>query len=213
MKQTLDQALKTADLERLIPLLIDYADNWVRRYLWRGYFLKGGGCRQALAAGKSADDFVMEAFDALANGSRSYRDDLDLETNLRRTIESMVSNWKKKSDRQPLVDHLLDPSGDEGLGDPVDVAADTQTTEISEVELRERIDHQKRLLGDFRASLEGDTELSGVYDALAAEFEKPAEIEELTGIPAKRVYELKRKLKMRLSDFATNHPAAEGLGK
>lgn len=211
MKQTLDQALKTADLERLIPLLIDYADKRVRRYLWRGYLLKGGSSRQSLAARKSADDFVMEAFDALTNGSRSYRDDLDLETNLRRTIESMVSNWKKKSDRQPLIDHLLDASGDDILVDPVDAAADAHTTEMSEVERKERSGHQKRLLGEFRASLEGDTELSGVYDALAAEFEKPAEIEELTGIPAKRVYELKRKLRMKLSDFAINHPAAEAL--
>jgi hypothetical protein len=74
MKQTLDQALKAADLERLIPVMINYADNQIRRYLWRGFRLNGrSGSQDSLAAGRGADDFVMEAFDSLLTGTGGKR--------------------------------------------------------------------------------------------------------------------------------------------
>jgi hypothetical protein len=92
-----------------------------------------------------------------------------------------------------------------------DTIADPATAETSQVERNERRENQERFLRDFRESLKDDAELSSLCDAMSADFHKPAEIEDLTGIPAKRVYELKRKLKMRSTEFALNHPSAEAL--
>jgi hypothetical protein len=75
-------------------------------------------------------------------------------------------------------------------------------------ELRE---NQNLLLADFKVSLEGDSELTELLEAYENGFTKPADIEELTGIPAKRVSELKRKIAMKLTQFAANHSTAEAL--
>lgn len=213
MKQTLEESLKSADLKRLIPSLEYYASGLLMKKLWRGHRLGTGSKGQLLAAGKSADDFVSDAFEALFEGRRVYDSELDLEKNLKRTIESLVWNWKKKSDRQPLLDHKSGFS-DAGLEfDPIQAASDPRTTKISAVELNERRENQEQLLKDFKVSLNGDPELMELFDACESGFTKPADIEELTGIPATRIYELKRKISMKLTIFAANHTSAEALEK
>ena len=211
MKQTLEEALKSADLERLIPRIESYADNLLRRKIWRGLKLEFGTTGQVLANGKSANDFVQDAFEALLNGTRTYEEGFDLEKNLKRTVESMIWNWNKKSGRRPLLDHPRILSEDGTEFDPIMAAVDPTSTEDSAAEKSERRALQKRLLEDFRASLEDDGELTELLDAYENGFEKPADIEELTGIPVKRIYELKRKLHMKFVSFRINHSAAEAL--
>ena len=213
MKQTLAESLKSSDLVRLIPRLEYYASGLLMKMLWRGHRLGTGSKGQLLAAGKSADDFVGDAFEALLEGRRVYDSELDLEKNLKRTIESLIWNWKKKSDRQPLLDHMSNLSDDGLEFDPIEAASDQSTMEISAVELKERRESQKLLLIDFKASIKGDAELTELFDACENGFTKPADIEELTGIPANRIYELKRKLQMKLTTFAANHTSAEALEK
>lgn len=211
MKQTLEEALKSSDLPRLILRLEYYASGLLMKKLWRGHRLGTGAKGQLLAAGKSADDFVSDAFEAFLNGSRTYDEELGLEMNLKRTIESLISNWKKKSDRRPLLDHKSRISEDGTEFDPIQAASDQSTLEVSAAELNERRQNQERLLTDFKASLKGDAELTELFSACENDFTKPADIEELTGIPAKRIYELKRKLQMKMTTFAANHSTAEAL--
>ena len=212
MDQRLVELLQNADWKRLTLLLEGYADNVLRRYIWRGFRVSVGPQGQLLAAGKSADEFVMEAVDALLNGPRQYDYELSLEQNLRRTIESSIWNWKKKSDRQPLLDHRSVLSEDGEEFDPITAAADPRSAGTSEAEKNERRGHQKLLLEEFEVSLQNDAELSALFDAYKSGFEKPAEIEELTGIPAARIYELKRKLVAKLNKFKSNHPSAKAAG-
>jgi hypothetical protein len=212
MDQELVEVLQNADWKRLTLLIEGYADNVLRRYLWRGLRVTVGPKGQLLAAGKSADDFVMEAMDALLKGTRQYDYELSLEHNLRRTIESAIWNWKKKSDRQPLLDHRPILSEDGKEFDPITAATDPRSAGASEVEKNERRGHLKLLFEEFEASLQNDTELSLLFDAYKSGFEKPAEIEELTNIPAARIYELKRKLVAKLNKFKSNHPSAEAAG-
>ena len=198
MKQTLAESLKSSDLVRLIPRLEYYASGLLMKMLWRGHRLGTGSKGQLLA---------------LLEGRRVYDSELDLEKNLKRTIESLIWNWKKKSDRQPLLDHMSNLSDDGLEFDPIEAASDQSTMEISAVELKERRESQKLLLIDFKASIKGDAELTELFDACENGFTKPADIEELTGIPANRIYELKRKLQMKLTTFAANHTSAEALEK
>lgn len=211
MEQRLVDILQRADWRHLTPRMEDYADKVLRRYFWRGFRMKVGKEGQLLANGKSADDFVMEAIDALLNGPREYDFDLTLEHNLERTIESRISAWKKKSDRQPLLDRKRADAGEEEF-DPFAVAVDSTTIGICEAEKDERLKHQKILMAACEASLNGDAELFALFDAYKSGFFKPADIEELTGISADRVSELKRKLVGKMDHFKTNHPSAEGAG-
>jgi hypothetical protein len=209
MDQRLLDLLANANRKVLTPRLENYADSVLRRYLWRGFHLGIGSRGQLLASGKSADDFVMEAMDALLNGPREYNFELSLERNLQRTIESNIWNWKKKSDRQSLIDHE-DIVYDDGLKfDPVEAAIDPRTTDASEPEKLEKRKHQKLLLDDFEASVRDDEELTKLIEAYKSGFEKPADIEQLTGISTARVSELKRKLAAKLNKFQSKHPSAE----
>jgi hypothetical protein len=209
MDQRLYDLLENADWTVLTPKLENYADSVLRRYLWRGFRLGFGSRGQLLAAGKSADDFVMEAINALLHGPREYNFELSLERNLQRTIESSIWNWKKRADRQSLVDHEEIISDDGIKFDPIETAVDPRTTNASEVQKLERRTHQKLLLDDFEASLKEDQELSNLIEAYKSGFTKPADIEQLTAIPAARVSELKRKLATKLNKFVRNHSSAE----
>lgn len=211
MDQRLVDILQQADWRHLTPRMEDFADMVLRRYFWRGFRMKVGKEGQLLANGKSADDFVMEAIDALLTGPREYNFELTLEQNLGRTIESQIWDWKKKSDRQPLLDRKKGDAAEEEF-DPFAIAVDSTTAGICEAEKEERLKHQKILVADCEASLNGDAELSALFDAYKSGFFKPADIEELTGIPAGRVSELKRKLIGKMDHFKTNHPSAEGAG-
>jgi len=213
MKQTFEEALKSADLSQLVLRLEYYASGLMMRKLWRGHRLGSGAKGQLLAAGKSADDFVSDAFEALFEGRRTYDTDFDLEKNLKRTIESLIWNWFKKSKRQPLLDHKTSFTEDGSEFDPVELASDPKTAEISDAEINERRESQRQFLAEFKLSLNTDDELLALFDALENDFTKPADIEELTGISAKRIYELKRKLPMKLSAFAANHHTAAALQK
>ncbi len=211
MEQRLVDIVQGADWKHLTPLMEDYADKVLRRYFWRGFRMKVGKEGQLLANGKSADDFVMEAMDALLNGPREYDYELTLEHNLQRTIESRIWDWKKKSDRQPLLDRKKANAGEEEF-DPFAIAVDSKTVGLSEAEKEERLKHQKILMADCKASLKGDADLLGLFDAYEAGYFKPADVELLTGIPAGRVSELKRKLVGKMDHFKTNHPSIEGAG-
>lgn len=212
MEQRLVDIVQRADWKRLTPRMEHYADSVLRRYIWRGLRVTVGSQDQLLAAGKSADEFVMEAVDALLCGSRHYDYELTLEKNLRRTIESSIWNWKKKSDRQPLVDHRPIVSDDGEEFDPITAAIDPRSVETTAAEKSEKRGYQKMLLDEFETSLQGDKELSALLEAYKSGFEKPADIEELTTIPVTRVYELKRKLETKLTKFKSNHPAAKAAG-
>lgn len=213
MEQNLETAFSIPDLETVILRAELYADWIMRRYLWRGLKARFGKEKQLLANGKSADDFVKEAVEALLSEQWKYRYDLDLETNLKRTIRSRIWTWKKKSDRQPLADHKGMVSDDGTDFDPVSNAVDPGPSGDVLVEQSEQHELQRIFLEEFKIHLKDDPELSELLSALEGEFTKPAEIEELTGIPAVRISELKRKLESKAARFMIDHPSAEALEK
>ena len=213
MEQNLEAVFSTPDLENVILRTELYADTIMRRYLWRGLKASFGTNKQLLVNGKSADDFVKEAVQAFFKGKRTYRFDLDLETNLKRTIESRIWDWKKKSDNQPLIDHRGLVSEDGSEFDPISNAEDPGPSGATAVELSEQHELQRTFLEEFKIHLKNDSELSELLSALEEGFTKPAEIEELTGIPAARISELKRKLESKAARFMIDHPSAEALEK
>ena len=211
MEQNLETAFSIPDLEIVILRAELYADTIMRRYIWRGLKARVGANKQLLVNGKSADDFVKEAVQAFFNGKRNYRFDMDLETNLKRTIESMIWTWKKKSDKQPLVDHRGMDSESGMEFDPLSHAVDPEPSGLTAIEQSEQRELQRVFFEDFKTHLKDDPDLSELLSAYEAEITKPAEIEELTGIVVSRVSELKRKLRDKAAQFMSEHPSAEAL--
>lgn len=211
MESKMLDLIAAADWTSLTPRLEHYAETKMRRLMWRGLRVTAGMNGQLLVDGKSADDFVTEAVDALLNGPRTYDNELSLERNLSRTIESNIWAWKKKSDRKLIVDHRPMTSEDGTEFDPIVAAVDPTSCHATEAEKNEKRALQNKLLDDFGASIQGDVDLTAVLEAYKADFTKPADIEELTGIPAARVSELKRKLESKMSKFVINHPSAAEL--
>lgn len=212
MDDRLVEIVQSADWKRLTPRLENYADWILRRYLWRGLRVEVGKSGQLLVAGKSADDFVTEALDALLNGPRTYNFDLSLETNLQRTIKSSIWNWKKKSDAKPLLDWKKAETEEGEEFNPIMSAVDEESVRTPEAVRVERLRHQQILIAECEAALKSDEELSLLFDAYKNGFFKPAEIEELTGISASRVSELKRKLVGKMAHLKDNHPSVEPAG-
>ena len=204
MDQTLEEALEAADLKTLIPRLILYGDQVIVRKMWRGHKLGSREKGQLLADSKSADDFVKEALEKLLESKRAYRGCESLETNWKGVIESLIWNWKKKSDLRPFLDRKLryNESGEEL--DPVAMAADKGNAGSSVAEANEIQKIQQQFLSDFKKHISSDQELTDLLEAYDNGFEKPAEIETLTGIAASRVSELKRKLEMKARKFAAS---------
>lgn len=211
MEQNLETVFSTPDLEAIILQAELYADTIMRRYIWRGLKARFGADKQLLVNGKSADDFVKEAVQAILSEKRAYRYDLNLAANLKRTIESRIWDWKKKSDKLPLVDHcgLTSKNGTEF--DPLSNAVDPGSSGAIAVEQSEQYELQRIFFEDFKTHLKDDHDLTELLSAYEAEIFKPAEIEELTGIPAIRISELKRKLESKAVRFRLDHSSAEAL--
>jgi hypothetical protein len=63
-------------------------------------------------------------------------------------------------------------------------------------------EHQRAFLNSFIQTVEDDEELSALILAMMEGYAMPKEIEAQTGIAAKRVSELKRKLRDKMEEFA-----------
>lgn len=213
MDNPTQRLLAAQDWPATTPGLLDHADRLIRRYSWRGAWAgRPTDDEEALADGLSAHDFLDEAISRLLQGSRTLNSELELVANLKRIISSLVWSWKKRSDRKPLRDiSLLAPPDELGL-EPLEKVADEQSYGVTAVEKAERLGAQRELLKGFCDSIASDKELAELLEAYRAEYYKPREIAEITGIPAERVSELKRKLQDRFERFARSHPAVHALG-
>jgi hypothetical protein len=186
------------------PSVILFADESIRRYRWAGLRVTRSARNEASINGMGAEDFLNFAIEKLVRGVRAYRQDMSVEQNLRRTIESDIFNFHKKAGRLPLAQRTLENvlAGDP---DPVEEAMDTSLPS-NPAEAAETIMRQRALLGEFVESLADDEELTWLVLAFEEQMYKSSEVEQATGIPAARVSELKRKLARRADKFFNQKP-------
>jgi hypothetical protein len=205
MNTTAAQAIEAADWKVLGPALLSFTHDVIARFRWRGLKVTTSPEGRLTIGDKSPDDFIFEAAEKLVHGPRTYRKDMTLEVNLRRTIESDIDNFKKKTRRRPPI---LDRTRAEAIANPehpLDTLIDGDETEYP-MEKDELVRRQREMLEAFRLIITGEKELLLLLDAYEKEKYKPAEIEDATNIDAARVSELKRKLKQRADKFIMNHP-------
>lgn len=199
MRERFEEIIAAADWKNLTPRLMYYADSRIRRCAWRGVPVQATAEHSLSVEGLSASDFVQEALDRLLNNRRRYNFDVDLEQNLRGVIKSLVWNLNKSSLISQVTE--LRPSDSAPDDDPLDTLPGKNASP-SDLALRaEAIKHQRERLDAFEQSIADDPDLLKIFGGLKQEETTPRNLEKLTGIPAARISELKRKLRRRMERF------------
>lgn len=204
MNQAALAAFSSTDWSTLGPAVLLFADETIAQYRWRGVRIQRSPGVEVTIEGMGAAEFVAFAIDKLGRGIRTYREDLSVEQNLRRTIESDIFNFHKKAQRFPLIERTLEHVLAGGK-DPVEEVPE-EGLQPNPAQFNETLTRQRELLARFVTSLAGDDELTLLLFAYEEGKYKPAEVEAATGIDAKRVSELKRKLKSRAETFLNSLP-------
>lgn len=206
MDEEVDQIFDCADWDALTPRLLHYADYLICRIRWRGAYLISGSNFSPCGDSFSAEDALNQAVDSFLDRRRSYQRSVSLEQNLKGAIMSIVSNWNKSSARKPLVEINPQNSNDTHYTKACEEITDPDDSALQKTLRSERSAYQAVALDAFRASLGDDRELLTLLEAYTKEFYKPRDIEIHTGIPTERVFELKRKLRLRMSRFISKYP-------
>jgi DNA-directed RNA polymerase specialized sigma24 family protein len=198
------KALEAADWKELGPRVLRATYYFIARERWRGIKVVLSVTNELTIEGMGAEDFINAAIEKLMSGQRTYRPDLSVEENLRRTIESDVFSFRKTVRRVPWARQTLEQAAEDPetpLTDETDEQLPGNTPETEELVRR-----QREMLAAFSATVADDEELTLVLFAFEEGKYKPAEIEAATGIPAIRASELKRKLSERADKFLKTQP-------
>ncbi len=185
--------------DELSVRLIAYADSqlWWLAYNQRREVSVANG--EISIDGKSAADFAQESFAAYAEGRRNwnrkaYPTFLEF---LCSVVDSLISNTLKHA------------SGHRSIDDPIfaesKLGADLLSTYPPPDEAlmsKEKALKENRFWKEFVASLNGeDTEILKLIHGLECGESKPQLLADLTGIDARRISELGRKLKVKMQRF------------
>ena len=204
MQHTAVAAIEAADWEELTPGFQQYAHYQIVGCQWRGLAMTGSKGGQVTINNHTADELVEDAIEALATGRRTYRPELPLAKNVKDVIWSLVRNHYEKALNSPVVGHVVREDEDEFL-DPIENARDF-TIPANPAEADERRQRQKEFHALLTQCIADDQELGLLLMAYEDQIYLPAKVEAVTGIPANRVTELKRKLEARAEKIMRRHP-------
>ena len=196
MDPSLATALAQPDFNHVMLLAVSHADTVMRKYIWRGLRPAASSSQEELVVdGKAAKDFVNEALRRLCDGTRTYNPTRSLLENLNSVTDSIISSAKKTSDRTGVVDFVTESSEDSAQSNPISTAISAEQPADQQLVADEVVANQDKCFQMLRASFDGDKEMQEYLDALSSHYFDLAEISTLTGIPAPKIYELRRKLK------------------
>ncbi|MBZ0166142.1 MAG: hypothetical protein K8I00_04985 [Candidatus Omnitrophica bacterium] len=177
VKQLLDQH----DWDDTIPRLIKYAVTKIRRLSW--YQEQGG----QVAAGKMAEDFVMDAIVKIYQGQRQWDPETmpDLLIYLFGVLRSEINHHSHSLENRCL--HFLDALSDRRQ-------KDAQTADTDKM--------PDGFMEGFLAEIKDAPRLAEVAALLAAG-RKPAAIAQELNIDVNEIYNLRKVLKRRLENYLT----------
>ncbi len=178
-RKPLEQAIREADWDSLLPRLATYAENRLRRVGWAA-----GRDHEPSAA--SVQDTVNLAIERCLDGSRKWTDDApeDLERFLCGVIKSIVSSARKSADRDkatPTEDAGEEVQHHDPLPDEILAEGD-----------------RSLLLEATAATVEGDEEQEQLYLAILDGYMKREELAEVLGWTVDAVTAKRIKLQRRL---------------
>lgn len=198
-----DELIEAAPWDVIGLQLTSFADVQIRRHAWLGEpaYLSDG--HVVLADGRNGEDYALEAIhdllDPNAGRKWDHEKNPDILDYLKSAVKSMISNASRRLENRTTVRSVIASQDDSGdVLDRFDVIPDAHPNAADCLELDERVECQKAVIEQLRASVSEDPELKALLEALENDIVKNRDIEELTGILAARVSELKRKLRDRL---------------
>ena len=200
-----------ADWDALTPRLLCYADRLICNVKWRGAHLVNAPNASPSGDSFSAEDALNQAVDRFLEGKRRYQPAVDLEMNLSGAIRSIISNWNKSSNREPLVETSTESRGDTLSLNSTREAIDSASFDRNNINSIDRAAHQAAALDAFQRTIHADKELTLLFQSYTNEIYTPREIQSATGIAASRISELKRKLRVRMNNFIAAHSIAASL--
>lgn len=198
-----DELIETATWDQIGLQLTLYADALIRQHTWLGERAYASGGRVVLADGRNGEDFAVQAIqdllDPKAGRKWDHEKNPDILNYLKSAVKSMISNASRRAENRTTVRQFLPSNNDSGeVIDRFDVVHDGRPDAVEAINRDERVACQKSVIEQLKLSVSEDRELTALLEAFECEIVKNSDIEALTGIPAARVSELKRKLRERL---------------
>lgn len=181
------------DWERIVLEILHYCVSLFKK--------DGRSSNQIIAQGHLAEDMAQKAIGLVLSGERKWEPErgeliLFIKHSVIRNLRSNTYKLKENS----IVDCLEEYYGsDEADGLPKEKRAESLKTPSAE-EVAILNEDLSLLLDEFQSAVSGMTseEAQGIFDCLTEGISKPKDIETLTGVPARRVSEVKRQIKDKL---------------
>lgn len=201
-----------------IPRLRRYARERADRLTWSG--VRHG----PLPGGRLPEDVVHTAIEKVLTGTRAWNPsvqpdlDLFLESIVDSELSHLVESWEHRHVR-PAAALPAAGDGPDGTGrDPIGEAPTPAAGPAEAAVRREEAVRQEAFAAEFIASVGDDPVLKRIVECIIADVVKPGEIAERLGIHVTEVYNRRKQLQRRLTDFyrewnATRPPDERGPGR
>lgn len=132
----------------------------------------------------------------------------DIEQYLKSAVDSMISNACRRMSNRDTLRQFVTAGDNQEPFDRIAVipAPDTDGIKAQEAAAEKRIieEKQKEQFDEFKVSVADHSGLTALIEAYEVGITKNREIEQLTGIPAAQVAELKRMFDRRMTKFLRN---------
>ncbi len=200
------QLIKNADWPVLTLHLLNHADKLIRNHVWRGERASSSTKTIALADGRDAEDYVHAAIESVLDPMSKRNWNLekhpDLEPYLMSVVDSLVSNASRLITNRDTQRQFVAGSTPEEPTDRLASYPHPGRSAAAEVQHAEIVAREKDVLDQLKTEVAHDSELAKLLEAYEADIMKNQEIEELYDLPAKRVSELKRKMREKIEGIS-----------
>ncbi len=201
-----------------LPRLRRYARERASRLTW-------SGVRQdPLPGGRLPEDVAHAAIEKVLTGKRAWdpaaQPDLNLflESVVDSELSHLVESWEHRHVRPAAALPVSGDDPDVAARDPIAEAPSPGSGPAEAASRREEAGRQEAFAAAFIASVSDDPVLKRIVKCIVADVVKPGEIAERLGIPVTEIYNRRKQLQRRLTDFyrewnATRPPDERGPGR
>jgi hypothetical protein len=190
-----------------------YALGKARRLYWRG--IKDG----TMPDGNEAIDIVDQAIEDVLSGRRAWHPTKQpaLFAHLRSTVDSKLSHLVKSKENRRV--RAISPPTDDGNPSEPSLPRRPGDTAVSPPDILMQAEEERlaeEFFWGFYELLDGEPILQKIVECIVDGIDKPAEVAAQVGVPRREIYNARKTLQRRLSDYRAardQKPSPLGGGK